>query len=101
MIDELSKVSALDFNLYHAEKFGGSPVKGEKSLRPSNAKIAWVPQTLFDTVWVFYVFASEAKRLAWEETMPDNLKFLLDRTLVEEKDSNGNYWWHFAREVKK
>lgn len=52
--------------------------------RPSGAiRHAWIPQTVYDQIWVLYEFPTEAERLAWEGGLSPLMKGWLNRSLIE------------------
>ncbi len=43
---------------------------------------AWIPQTMGDQNWSFFGFLCTGDRVAWEQSLPEELGRMLDRNLV-------------------
>lgn len=62
-----------------------APIKKlELGHRPADlVNFSWIPQTLGDQIWVVYEFASKDARESWEASIPETLRNLLDRNLIQ------------------
>lgn len=73
-------IAALSISVYEDPE----PLKRlELAHRPPDlVSFAWIPQTIADQIWVVYEFKSREAREAWEGTLPEQLRALLNRKLI-------------------
>lgn len=80
-ITDEDKISALRIRLEDCDAFPREIIKPFKP--KSYVCTSWVPQTMGEQIWVLYKFKSVEDRVAWENSLPDNIKKWLDRNLIK------------------
>lgn len=54
-------------------------------------RVAWVPQSMGDQIWVLFEFKSVEERERWESSVPNYVKAWIDRSVIPRALSFG---WH-------